>query len=446
MKRILYFLLAGFWSVNLPAQSISAAVTDEKEKAAKLSINGFVRGSVYGGADNYDLANTFAEIAFQPQFRSDKAFLKSDIRLRKGVFFDENKNLLIVKELYGGYRGEKFNLLTGYQIVEWGRTDGFNPTNNITPNDYFLLTVNPADQKLPNLMIRMKYRIQSDIELDVIGIPFYEASNYRYDLFNMGNNVTFSSNIFPEKKLRNGTVAARLNFDLPVAGWALSYFNGYDPYHGFDIKSVDWTSGTPILTNSSAFYRKTTLGADFAIPAGNLIFRGEAAYNITDNPDNKMYIPFSDFSYVAGVEWNFAGYMLITQYIGKYIPEHTDLILPTLSDPFSPIAQMQYANAMIDYENRMFNRRIFNQTHATNHAISVTLTKSFGYDAWNVECSGYYNFTTEEWMVHPKLSWKISDALSVSVGGNYMYGQTKTLFGYSSAVMNGAFAELRMKF
>jgi hypothetical protein len=32
------------------------------------------------------------------------------------------------------------------------------------------------------------------------------------------------------------------------------------------------------------------------------------------------------------------------------------------------------------------------------------------------------------------------------VGGNYMRGGEKTLYGYSSAVMNGAFAELKVIF
>ncbi len=450
MKRIFILLLSALSFLALPAQGLFESALDSpttaNEQTTKLSLNGFVRGSVYGGAKNYDLTSTFAELALQTRFDKGKAFLESDIRFRKAVFFDENVQMIQLKELYAGYRGEKLDILLGNQIVSWGRTDGFNPTNNITPNDYFFLSADPDDQKESNFMLRMKFRFIPAVELELIGIPFYQASNYRYDLFDMGENVAFGNAIVPSKDLKNGTLAARLNFEFPVAGWSLSYFRGYDPYHGFDVQSVDWSTGSALLTNVAVSYLKTTVGADFAIPVGNSIFRGEAAYNITKNPDNKMYIPLPDVSYVAGIESNLAGFTVIGQYIGKYISDFSALISPVLSDPMNPPAQMQYANERIVYENRLFNRRIFNQQEKTNHAASLTVSKSFGYDNWNAECTAYFNFTSDEWMIRPKLTWKVNDNLSAVIGGNYMQGEVKTLFGYSSTVMNGGFAELRVTF
>ena len=450
MKRIIFFLISGFWTIHLSAQSLFESAIDSttslNEQSTKLSMNGYARGSVYGGGETYDLASTFAEIAFQTQLQKGRTFLKSDIRFRKGVFFGENNQLIQLKELYAGYRGEQLDVLLGNQIISWGRMDGFNPTNNITPNDYFFLSAESDDQKESNFMLRLKYRFVPSVELELIGIPFYMPSNYRYDLFDMGKNVKFVNEILPTKELKNGTLAACLNFELPVAGWSLSYFRGYDPYHGFDVQSVDWSTGAPFITNISKTYRKTTLGTDVAIPLDKFIFRGEAAYNITKNPDSNMYIPLSDASYVAGIESNFAGFTVIGQYIGKFTPDFSPLVLPVLSDPMNPLAQMQYANALIDYENRLFNRRIFNQQEKTNHAASLTVSKSFGYDAWNAECTVFYNFTSDEWLVRPKLIWKINDSLSAAVGGIYMSGGVKTLFGYSSTVMNGGFLELKASF
>jgi hypothetical protein len=63
-----------------------------------------------------------------------------------------------------------------------------------------------------------------------------------------------------------------------------------------------------MIANAAAAYRKTTLGADLALPLGNWIIRAEAACNITKNPDNEMYIPNPDLSYVAGLETNVAGF------------------------------------------------------------------------------------------------------------------------------------------
>src|SRR5690606_23818666 len=117
--------------------------------------------------------------------------------------------------------------------------------------------------------------------------------------FDMGANVSFVEQQLPERQLKNSAVAARLNVDLPAAGWSVSYFRGYDPYHGFEVAAVDWSTGTPVITNRPASYRTTCWGADLAVPIGAVIIRAEGAYNITGNHEAKMYIPMSDLSYVG---------------------------------------------------------------------------------------------------------------------------------------------------
>lgn len=453
MKRFMLFLLAGICLMgNSPvlAQSLFEDVTGLSENNAQkqtgITLEGFVRGSAFGGGQTYDIATGFAELSLQGKFALEKAFLNADLRFRKGVAFDGKMPLLVLKELYAGYRGDRFDVFLGNQIITWGRTDGFNPTDNITPRDYFFLTADPDDQKIPNFLLRLKYRIVPEIELDVIGVPFFVASDYRYDLFDMGSQVNFAKDILPSNAIKNAAVAARLNFDFPIAGWSFSYFHGYDPFHGFDVSSVDWSSGQPQITNASKPYLKTSLGADMAIPLGPVIIRAEAAYNMTDRSGNEMYIPNTDFSYVAGVETGFSGYTVIGQYVGRFTPDFKPLIVPVLSDPLNPMAQMQYASDMIDYENRLFNRRIFYQQEQVNHALGLTVTKTFGYDAWELEMTGYFNLTSEEWMMRPKINWKINDALTVSFGGNYMAGGDKTLFGYASGVLNGAFVQMKVGF
>jgi hypothetical protein len=295
-------------------------------------------------------------------------------------------------------------------------------------------------------MLKLNYLPVPGINIEVIGIPFYKMSDYRFDLFDMGDHVRFGKEERPQRILANGTVAVRVNFDFPAAGGSVSWFRGYDPYHGFNVTSIDWSSGQPMITNAAAVYRKTTLGADLALPAGNWIIRAEAAYNITNNPDNEMYIPNPDLSYVGGLETNVGGFTLIGQYIGKYTLDFKPLILPEPVNSSDPGAIVQYTNEMIAYENRSFNRKVFHQQEKTNHAVSFTVTRSFAYDVLNAEFTAYYNFTSNEWLLRPRLIWKVSDALSACIGGNYMKGDSQTLFSYSAAVLNGAFLELKVSF
>lgn len=439
MKRTVFLFCIMIW----------AATVCRAQENGTINLGGFGRGSVYGGGKDYNIASAFSELSLRVKAGKGAAFLESDIRFRTGVMYGQNDVTLDVRELYAGYKSRKFDIFLGNQIVVWGRTDGFNPTNNITPQDYFFLSADHDDQLQSNLMLRMNYRPVSGMKIEFIGIPFYKMSVYRFNLFQMGDFVHVGEDIVPEKKLKNGTLACRIDFDYPAIGGSISFFNGYDPYHGYGVTSVELTSGQPAINLASTAYRKTTVGADISVPVSNWIIRAEAAYNKTDNPDNEMFIPNSDLSYVVGLETGIAGFTIIGQYIGKYtfdfspLPDFS-LMTPPSSTDFPGL--IEYMNELIDYENRLFNRKIFNQQKKTNHAASLTVTRSFAYETLSAECTAYYNFTSKELFIRPKLTWKISDTLAAAAGGNYMYGEEKTMFSYSSSILNGAFVELKVSF
>ncbi|MFY9116613.1 MAG: hypothetical protein WBK97_05025 [Bacteroidales bacterium] len=443
---------------------ISSYVTAQDGSDMPFSMNGYGRASVYGGGDKYALSSVFSELSLQTSVTGSHSFLEADIRFRTGMFFNQNETTIQIKELYAGYKSQAFDVLLGNQIVTWGRTEGFSPTNNITPNDYFFLSSDPNDQRLSNFMLKMNYRPAIGIGLELIAIPFYKMSRYRFDLFDMGfetdglvlggfdqidigNLIDFGNDMVPEKILANGSYAARADFDFSVLGGSVSWFRGYDPYHGFDVVSVNWSTGQPVIRIASMPYLKTTIGADLDIPIGSLlIVKAEAAYNHTVNPKNYIYIPKPDISYVVGLETNLLGFMILGQYIGKYTFGFSPLAKPPVPSSGNVAELFQFAEDMIDYETRLFNRKVFNQQEKTNHALFLMVTRMFAYDVITAECTGYYNLTSGEWFVRPKVSWRISDTFAVSAGGNYMKGKNKTLYGFSGPVMNGVFTEFRVIF
>lgn len=470
MSRFILLLLSCLIVINVNSQSLfeDASMGDDlnvNSSKSSVEFNGYGRASVFGGGESYDIANAFAEISLQTKLKSNYALLNSDIRLRKGVAFKEDLQLIEFKELYAGYSDLSFDFLAGYQLVSWGRTDGFNPTNNLNPNDLFFLTSDPDDQIMSNLMLRLRYRFSSAIDIDIIGIPYFKPSNYRFDLFDLSQemkleeffislpkvniDVQFNPLTIPEKKLSNSSLGARLNFDLQKIGFAISYFSGYDPFHGFDLDtfSLDVTNlSKPIVVKySPKVYAKKTIGFDFAMPINDLLIKGEFAYNIIKNKDSVMYIPNSDLYYVFGVEKMWNDFVFIGQFIGRTVTDFTPLTEPVL-DIYDLTKLPIYANQMVDYQSGMFNRLIFNQASENNYAVSLTLTKSFAYDTWNAEMTGYYNITTKEYLLRPKISWKINDYLSVNFGGSYMSAKNQTLFKFSSKVLNGVFAEMKVAF
>jgi hypothetical protein len=438
------FILTGSF---LYGQSLFDNLTNEPiaddSKKTPFELNGFTRGVVYGGSKDYDYSNVFGEFALKGRLEKQKAFLYADMRVREGLFYENRVLQLQLKEAYAGYRGDKIDLFLGNQIVAWGRTDGFNPTNNITPNDYFFLTYEPDDQKLSNFMFRTKLKPTSTIDIELIAIPFYKPSVYRYNLFDMGQPATFAQVDSPELEFDKGSLAARFNLESSSVSLSASYFIGHNPFYGFALDSY---TPSPLAVNFRPKpYFMQTIGADFALPVKSWIIRGEMALNLTNNYEAEMNIPNPDFSYVMAVERSFLDITTIFQYVGKYTLNFEELTTPILTG-FTPDAIQQYAAEMVVFESTRYNRKIFNQQEETNHMLFLSLNRSFFYEQLNVELSGAYNITTEEHMVRSRVKWSLTDAVSANIGCSYMLGPDDSIFNMAGKVMNGVFLGLEVGF
>jgi hypothetical protein len=423
---------------DLCAQSLFENASEASD-ANKLAIdfNGYGRGSAFGGSENYDYSSVFAEFGIHGELSLNKAFLFSDLRFRAGTQFDSLYTRFQLKETYAGYQSDKIDIYFGAKIVSWGRMDGFNPTDNITPYDYFFLSADPDDQKLPNILMQTKWYITPGIDFELVLIPIYRPSIYRYDLFDMGEFTSFTHSTLPAKTFENGSVGARFNFNLQKTGFSVSYFRGYDPYYGFNVSNISMVEMVPSILLTAQPYLKNTIGADFSLPLGSWIVRGEAAYNITTDYEEHMNIPNPGISYVAGIEHPFWGITTILQYMGYYNFNFIAL------DDLPPPADL---NEVIIRKLTAFNRKIFYQQEKTNHALSLSLSRSFAYETISIEAMGYYNLTSEEWFIRPKLNWKITDHLETSIGGFYSTGPDESIFSYASKVLNGGFFEFRVSF
>ena len=453
MKKILTTIvglsIAGcLYSQGLFESSVLGTQSGESDPKSVL-LSGYVRGSAFGLSESFDYSLVFSELSLRTDYSSQGLILSSDIRFRTGLFFNEKANQIELKEAYGGYKTNKFDILLGNQIVMWGRTDGFNPTNNLNPRDYFFLSAEPDDQIMSNFMLRLRYRINENIDADIVGIPYFTPSVYRYDLFEIGDfgdMATFVPTIVPDRNLENSALAARLNFEYASAGFSFSYFDGYSAFTGFNLQGIAWRGAGPALSLAGESFRMQTPGIDFAIPLKSWIFRGEAAYRHTKDYQNKMHIPNPDISYVIGFDKRFADLQAILQYVGVYTTDFMPAAVPPFPTNDNPADLMYYAETMAAYEMELFNRKLFMQQEETNHAVMLNLIKPFAYETINSELTGYYNLTSDEIMVRGKLTWKPFDNITLSGGGFYISGPDNSLFSYSGKVLGGAFLELKASF
>ncbi len=437
-RLTILFLLLFITSVTNAQEVIS----DNKN----FTLNGFSNASAFGLSKSFDIYNAYGEFALQSSYSGKNSGFYADLRVRKGIFYGEQKTIVDLREAYTGYSSEHFTIYAGNQIVNYGRATGFNPTDNVCPKDYFFLSSDFEDMQMSNFMIKTGIKPVSQINIELIAIPFFKPSVYRYDLFDMGSDVVFSDYTLPEVKFENMSYSAHLDATLPAIDFSVSAFHGYDPYYGFDVKNISLVPEISII-NQAAFYKKNSIGADFSIPVKSWIISGEAAYNQTTGYKDNIFTPNPDLNYILGVEKDIYGIKIIAEYTGRYVFDFERLQPPSLPSDFTDTLQLiNYMNETVLYESGKYNQRIFNQYFKVNHAVMLTLHKDFHYETIGCDLSVYYNFTTEERLIRGGILWKISDELSASCGGQLMDGPDDSIYYQAGKIMSGIWLGIKYRF
>jgi len=438
---ILIFFLIGMNLGSLEAQSPS----DDKAEAITLQenilidkgyeLNGYIRGGFYGWVSGLDrrpeLKSGYGEVALK--LKTTGTALGNgyaEIRLRKGYEYGLDLFEIQLREAYVNGSLGPLDFRVGQQIVAWGRADGINPTNNITPQNYLVRSPHFDDRREGNMTLRAWLHV-SPFRLETIWVPFYKSSIPPFERINFPVGVSFSdSTVYPDHQILNSSYALRLHFDFLSFDGSLSYYNGY--YH---LPALDGIVDLAGLHFYPVAYRAQAIGADFSTTLGVWGVRGEAAYKFTvDDYTESLFLPSPEFQYVLGVDGMLGNINFIIQYIGKYIPDFEKLDLP-----INPLEIPAYE---ITKANRMFSM----QQDKISHSLSNTLSWNLFYETFKVEFRSLYHFTTKEYLVNPNLSYDITDALNVTLGGNYYRGPEGTLYDITDDLFSDIYMEIKYAF
>jgi len=447
MARRFIILVIVLLMNNLPAfgQGLFESATSGSEETGSdnqtsYELNGFLRATLFvgkvPGKNEAETKSSYAEADLQLTVKKigfGDAF--AELGFRNGSEFHDPLNELDLAESYVNLYVGRFDFRVGHQIVVWGRADGFNPTDNITPKDYLTRSPDEDDRRLANFLFRAWYNAYP-VRLEAIWIPNYAASVIPTDIVPLPEYIVLNEPDYPDANLNNSAVAVRMNFERPSIDGSISYFDGFNPSPGIDLVSLESSGGNLTVNVSPRAYRQHIIGADFQTTLGDYGFRGEIAYRYPYGEYRaKDYIPYPDFQYVLGFDKEFGpDVSLIVQYMGRYVINYSELTEPTL-----PLE-------MIPYQLAVKNRLISFQTDKISHAISFRPAWTFLYETLTLEVLGMYNFVTDELMLRPKISYEITDDLSAFFGGEIYTGPEESLYGSIDSYLSAVYFELRASF
>lgn len=426
----------------------------DSSRTDRLSLSGYTRGTAFLGLiKDTDplLRSLYSETSLKIKARAGEwgqAF--SDIRFRTGNEFANNFTETDIREAYVDLFLGMVEFRVGKQISAWGRADGFNPTNNLTPQDYFVRSPDVDEMRLGNYLIRGRLNPFRFLRLEADVVPWHASSVYRFDLVGMPDFVKIDPVANPGFVWDKSSFAAKLDFIFDRIEGSVSWFNGYDPMPALKPGTLPAPPFNDFNMTLTPFtFRQQTFGADFTTIILNTGIRGEIGWKKPEKPDSTgSYIPNEEIQWVAGIDRELGPVRIIASYMGKYVPDFVPADPPQAFDP-SALADPNVwplIGTILSNQISYYNRILFDQTHELSHTILFRPSIQLFHETFDLEVTSLWNIVTEEYMIYPKMTYHFGEGLEAILGYQYYNGPDNTRFKWIKDLFNGPFFELKLNF
>jgi len=367
---------------------------------------GFLNGSVWGSFKPQEIVGFKPSVDLRAQAQNLTRSSSIDVNLREAF----------VEKSVGA-----FDFRVGRQIAVWGRADKVNPTDNLTSRDFSLLVTDDEDQRSGPFATQVVYNLDS---WRLIGI--WQAE-WRSPVFPLGATPPGVAFSFGVPQNSHEQFALKLDNSGGAIDWSVSFFHGVDRTPDLRVLSSG-AAGTDIELN---FQKIDVLGADFATNLGSFGVRGEASYTKTqDNGGTDPLTKNSNLFVVLGTDRSFYETLNIN---AQYLYRHTfEYFEGSFSDPnVSTLALQVNINA--------------GQLSQNMHGASLRISHKALNETLESELTGVGWFTTQDYLLRPKVSYAFSDNFRGTLGIEIFQGNKSTYFGRLRSLSSG-FAEVRLLF
>lgn len=371
--------------------------------------------------DETNYAGATAQLKVLPEL-SRQLEAKAEVRFVSPSAGKDGKARVRVLEGYLTAHFSSADLRLGRQIVAWGRADGINPTDNLTPRDYVVLLPFEDDQRFGTTAGRLDVFITPEKTLTVFATPYFEP--HKVPLSTSESAVVQE---LPSRTFSNTEFGVRLNRAGEGIDWSLSYFHGFNLLPSIRLGEAGNSSSL-----KARYDRVRVFGADFARNFGRFGFRGEFAYVDTQDragSDARMLNP--SLFFVVGVDRTFfANLNLNVQYFRRQV------------------RRFHSVDRVPDDLVRHFSREsalLTGQRDRTSEGVSFRIGNKWLHDTLEAEIFGIINVTTRDSFARPQVSYALTDRWKATLGYDWFSGDGDTQFG-SQEVNRGAFFETRFSF
>lgn len=392
-----------------------------------LDLHGFLQGNYSGritddgppqeNGSDYLLSEERLQLKLSETSKDGSAsfFLRTDF-FHDGV---AEKSDLEVREGYIDYTKGRIDLRLGRQIITWGTGDLLF-INDVFPKDYEAFYSGRPLEYLKAPVDGLKIGLSSAVSAEVVAIPTFEPNRLpgsdRFYLFDPFPSAAGRVTEKPGERLNDTEFAARLYRYIGSADISLYAYKGFSRMPGMRANQA--------MTTATTFYPELSVyGASIT---GNIISGiGNLEAGYYDSTDDRS----GKDPAVENSKWKFmAGYRK---------EAGTDLT----------VGVQYYMEVMDDYSDYKGSLPAgFPKEDRIRDYATLRLTKMLLYQTLRLLLFTIYSPSDEDYLLNPEASYKLTDELSLTVGGNVFGGKDDfTPFGQLEKNDN-MYANLRYEF
>lgn len=305
-----------------------------------------------------------------------------------------------VRELYWRASLGPVDAKVGRQVIAWGRADGLNPTDNLTPRDFTLLVPDDGDARYGNEAVNAAVTTAAGV---VSAIWFPRAAHHTIPLAPIAG-VRYIG----EKRERRSQWAVKWDWTGDGIDGSLSYFKGADPMPTLRARGMS-ADGVQVLLDHQPV---RVLGADVSMVRGTTVWRAEAAWTRTDS-DGPL-----DFNHKKPQLWLVAGAEVD---LGDGATLGLQAALQHVEDFARPDAVASPVGRELAWRQMATSA----QTASTQGGIVWRVAKRARNDALLAELNGVAFWPDRNGLARARVSYAVNDHVQVHTGLDYYYGQLR---------------------
>lgn len=304
------------------------------------------------------------------------------------------------------HASDNWDVRIGRQIIIWGKADGVQVTDMISPPDYTEFITRDLDEiRMP--VDAVKFRLLGEyLDTELIWIPVFKAA-----IQPAGDNPWAVQADYPENmqvssapaeepgtSLANSEIALKVSAFLSGLDLAASVFYTWDDAPTM-YRQVGSGADTTWVAYQPKHHRLTVFGLEGALPWSDFVFRFEAAYY------KGRYHPPA-FIFGQPVQGDACRWLVGTDW--------------TPGDDWSVTAQLT-GDGILDHDDRLADPA---------HSLMATLniSKKLLHQTLTLSNMLYWRFDDGDLFNRVKAEYEMSDAFRLSVGADIFHGEGD-LFG-----------------